>query len=85
MYYTDRVLPAVQERVERENAQGPCINIIREVTKEMFEKENPETIAAVNAALAAAKERDLDGNDGASGLSRTPEQYQRYGHLFIVA
>lgn len=83
MYYTERVLPAVQERVLRDNHKGPQINLIREITRELYSKESPEIIAAVTTALAAAKQRDLDGDDGTSGLVRTPEQFQRRVVMFI--
>lgn len=84
MYYTERVLPVVQERVLRDNHKGPQISLIREVTRELYDKESPETITAVTTALAAAKVCDLDGDDGTSGLMRTPEQYQRQVVMFIV-
>lgn len=82
MYYSERILPEVQARVQRDNHRGPQINLIRQVTRELYDKESPETISAVNAALASIKETDLNNVDNADGVARTPEEYQRRAILY---
>lgn len=81
LYYKDRILPAVQDRLKTAGEQnGPLIKLIKEVTRELFADEDAETKAIVAkewAALPELPDADANGEDGGNGLQRTPQQYQR--------
>lgn len=78
LFYKDRILPEVRKRLDSlGESHGPMITIIRDVTMEMYEKEDAETKAAVALKIVEAKCVDVDGEDVSSGLQRTPAQYQQ--------
>lgn len=76
LYYSDRILPAVKERVETgsENRRNN-IAVIREVTKKMYEEEDEEIKAIVAAKVATAQAEPSDEGIGEDS-PRTPQQYQ---------
>ena len=76
LYYSDRILPAVKERVETgsENRWNN-IAVIREVTKKMYEEEDEEIKAIVAAKVATAQAEPSDEGIGEDS-PRTPQQYQ---------
>lgn len=57
-----------------DHTSGPMIQLIKSVTKELYENEDVETKAAVTAKMAE-QARDLN-EEGDEDLQRTPEQYQ---------
>jgi hypothetical protein len=76
MYYKERILPALQLRLAANPAPaGPMIQIIRELTKEIYDKEDAETKAGVAAKVAEHVSR-VEGEDGDEESERTPQQYQ---------
>jgi hypothetical protein len=82
LYYKDRIHHAVKERlgVLGEDAQKR-IQVIREVTKELYAGEDDEIKAIVAAKVTAAAEAS-EGNDdepnepNEEGTARTPQDYQ---------
>ena len=76
LYYSDRILPAVKERVETgsENRRNN-IAVIREVTKKMYEEEDEEIKAIVATKVATAQAEPSDEGIGEDS-PRTPQQYQ---------
>lgn len=77
LYYKERILPSVRERVEElgENA-GQMISIIRDVTAKLYETEDEEIKAVVEARMAELKALNSTDNEEAEDASRTPQQYQ---------
>ena len=90
LYYGDRVLPVVRERLAAgPDLEGPLIKFIKDITRELFAKEDDETKAIVAKKWAVLKDSPGDdeesGGGGEGPLQRTPEQYQRYVrmHYFV--
>lgn len=81
LYYDSRLITHVERRTIETNHRGPQINLIRQVAREMYEKEDEETRAAVIAHLAAeaakktAEQKALA--EAESAEHPTPEQYQQ--------
>lgn len=65
----------VQERLKNiGHNKGPIIQIIREVTKELWDKEDEATRDVVTAQMAEKGQVEDEGEDK---TQRTPEQYQK--------
>jgi hypothetical protein len=78
MYYQERVLPRLRERLAIEPAPtGPMIAVIRELTKEIYNAEDDVTKAEV-AKKVAEQALHVDGEDRDEELARTPQEYQEY-------
>jgi hypothetical protein len=76
LYYSDRILPAVKERVKAESGVSrSSIAMIRKVTKQLFEGEDDEVKAEVAAKMAIAQELSLD-EETEENVPRTPQQFQ---------
>lgn len=74
LYYNDRILPAVQRRLKTiKDHKGPIINVVKEVTKELWAVEEAEIRENVAAKMA---EQVLDEGDNEGDMPRTPQQYQ---------
>jgi hypothetical protein len=74
LYYKDRILPVVRERLESiKDHKGPIIQIIREVTKDLWSNENPDIRAEVATKM---EEQVLEQENGEEDAQRTPQQYQ---------
>ena len=76
LYYSDRVGPAVTERLKMDGGNGRSrIAVIREVTKELYQGEDDEVKAAVDARALTLREASLNENAQESAI-RTPQQLQ---------
>jgi hypothetical protein len=77
LYYKDRIHHAVKERlsISGEDAQRR-IQVVREVTKELYAREDDEIKAIVAAKVAAAAETSEGQNDehDEEGVTRTPQE-----------
>ena len=74
LYYKDRILPVVRQRLaSMEDHKGPIIQIIREVTKDLWSEENAEIRAEVAAKM---EEKLCEGKNDNEDAQRTPQQYQ---------
>lgn len=56
LYYTSRIAPVLKERLAQHEHKGPAINLVRQVARDMFDKENDVTRAAVAAEIASQAE-----------------------------
>lgn len=77
--FPHRINPVVKQRVIDTNHQGPQIDLIRIVTREMWAEEDEVTREVVTKVLAAeAKQREDDEAAAAerNGADPTPQQYQ---------
>lgn len=81
LYYPTRIITHVERRVIEEDHHGPKINVIRQVAREMYEKEDEETRAAVLAYVAAEAEKtDMTQTalaEAEVAENPTPQQYQQ--------
>lgn len=77
MYYTERVLPQVEEEVGRLGnlSKKERISIIQRVTRHAFENESEEIKAAVEAKLEESKSASESDDDDAAAVS---QKYQRF-------
>ena len=74
LYYNDRILPVVCERLKSiKDHKGPIIQIIREVTKDLWSNENPDIRVEVATKM---EEQVLEQENGEEDAQRTPQQYQ---------
>lgn len=81
LYYPSRLIEHVERRTIEEDHRGPKINLIRQVAREMYEKEDEETRAAVLAHVGAEVEKQ-DAKKKALAEAEiaehpTPQQYQQ--------
>jgi hypothetical protein len=76
LYYKDRIMPVVRTRVE-DGQKGPFIQVVKDVTKELFSVEDEEIKAEIAAKVAEQMLVQEDEEDG-EGPERTPSQYQKY-------
>lgn len=81
LFYDTRIITTVRERLAQTGLTGPAINLIREVAREMYDKEDEQTRAAVAAEMAIQRQgNDVDSEDDSEDLEEartpTPEQYQ---------
>lgn len=74
LYYKDRIVETVRNRVNVSEVKGPMINVICQAAKDLYALEDDETRAAVAAHIAehaaAAHVNETDT------LDPTPEEYQ---------
>jgi hypothetical protein len=79
LYYDDRIAPAVGDRIKACGKDGShSIQMIREVTRELYEGEEDEIKAAVRAKMASVGDASAeDDPDDDSPSPRTPQQYHK--------
>ncbi|KAF7967081.1 hypothetical protein HWV62_35921 [Athelia sp. TMB] len=81
LYHQTRLKPIVQQRAIDQNLQGPQINLVRQVAREMYSQEDKETRAAVAAQMAALqlakKKEEEELAEAQAATHRTPEHYQK--------
>lgn len=76
LYYEERVRHVVKERLGDLGYDAQKrIQVIREVTQELYAGEDDEIKAIVAAKVAAAAEAS-EGQDNEADAVRTPQQYQ---------
>lgn len=81
LYYHSRIATHVEQRAIEDGHHGPKINLIRQLAREMYAKEDEETREAVMVHVAAqaekqhAKYKTLVEAEGAA--HPTPEEYQQ--------
>lgn len=79
LYNDTRISHRVKQRALELNHKGPMINIIRDVTREMWEDEDDETRDLVAKELAVQLKLREDEQEAAAemdGQDPTPQQYQ---------
>lgn len=80
LYYDTRMLEPLRQRVAELEKSGPMINTIREVARDMYEKDKDDE--ATQIAIAACIEehaedkRRLQASKEIEIVEPTPEQYQ---------
>lgn len=80
LYYASRIASLVKERLAQQNHKGPAINLVRQVAREMYDKEDVATRAAVAAEVvsqAESKAREDEALLEIQALGPTPQQYQQ--------
>ncbi|KAF7986430.1 hypothetical protein HWV62_31177 [Athelia sp. TMB] len=86
LYLSTRIRPAVKELARERNHQGPQINLVREVARELWKNEDEETRAAVATRLAAHEKARIAEEDALAraqtAVEPTPEDYQLAIDLF---
>lgn len=75
LHYKDRIVDTVRAEMDKSEAKGPMINIIRQVAKDLYAQEDDETRTAVNAHIAAHAAAAL-AKEQLETANPTPEEYQ---------
>jgi hypothetical protein len=81
MFYTERILPQVQEKVGGLDnlPKKERLPFIQRVTRDLFEGETEEIKAAVEAKLKELRESAAESDDDAI----SPENYQRFVPVWL--
>ena len=77
LHYKDKIQPCMQAVIEAENikTRGEKLNVVKRVTREMWEGEDESVKASVNAKLAEKAATSLES--ARSGAPHSPEQFAR--------
>jgi hypothetical protein len=81
MYYTDRVLPRVQEVAQSlgDLTKRERISLIQRITRQQFENESQEIKAEVEAKLEESRTASEDSDGVAPCLN-----YQRFVSIYLI-
>lgn len=80
LYYTSRITAAMTKRMKVLGTDPPPVRVqvIREVTRELWEGEDKDIKAVVAVKMASNSEVAVDDEEGDDEGTRTLQQYQRW-------